>query len=66
MISAVRQRCKLPVQVGTNNQLSGESLIKELIGLILLSADLFVLFCWQEHLALTEVETIEHNGLYCL
>jgi len=44
--------------------LSGESVIKELIGLILLSAALFVLLCWQEHLALTEVETVEHNGLY--
>jgi len=58
MLPAVRQPSKLPVQVGSNNQLSGESVIKELIGLILLSAALFVLFCWQEHLALTEVETV--------
>jgi len=42
MISAVRQPSKLPVQVGTNNQLSGESVIKELIGLILLYVALFV------------------------
>jgi hypothetical protein len=56
MIAGVRQPSKLPAQVGTNNQLSGESVIKELIGLILLSAALFVLLCWQEHLALTEVD----------
>ena len=66
MISGVRQPSKLPVQVRTSNELSGESVIKELIGLILLSAASFVLLCWQEHLALTEVEIIEHNGLYCL
>jgi hypothetical protein len=66
MISTVRQPSKLPVQVGTNNSLSGESVIKELIGLVFLSAALFVLLCWQEHLALTEVEIVEHNGLYCL